>query len=127
MDTVHVFLSTGRFRSFAEMRLFIDPSYIEDGDRVASAFMREVGLSGYEPGCIEAICRPQAVPLAGLLSGASYSHQWLPRLDGSRLADAAICVFVPNRARHPERCSLEYLGAFGYTARESRRTSGFPR
>jgi hypothetical protein len=116
MDMVHVFVSTGRFRSFAELRSFIDQSYTEDGDGVASAFMREVGLSGYEPGCIEAICHPQAVPLAVLLSGVSYSNQWLSRLDVGRLADAAICVLAPNRVRHPERCSLEYLGAFRYTA-----------
>ena len=104
---VHIFVSTGRFHSSAEMRLFIDQSYTEDGEAVVSAFMREVGLSGYEPGCIEAIYRPQVVPLAELLSGASYSDQWLPGLGGSRLADAAICVFTPNRIRHPERCSLE--------------------
>jgi hypothetical protein len=71
--------------------------------------------SAYEPGCIEVIFRPQAVPLAELLSGASYSEQWLPGLDVSGLADAAICVFAPNRVRHPERCSLQYLGAFRYT------------
>jgi len=30
------------------------------------------------------------------------------------LADAAICMFNPNVAEHPEKCSLEYLGALEY-------------
>jgi hypothetical protein len=117
MDTVHVFISTGRFRSFDEMRAYIDETYTEDGDGVPSAFMREVGLSGYEPGCIEAIPSESGrpIPLADLLAEASYADQWLPGLDGSRLADAAICVFTPNRLARPEGCSLEYVGAFDYT------------
>src|SRR4051794_38626833 len=116
METVYVFISTGRFRSFDEMRGYIDQTYTEDGDGIPSAFMREVGMSEYEPGCIEAMPSESgsAVPLSELLAGASYSDQWLPHLDGSRLADAAVCVFAPNRAEHPEGCSLEYVGAFSY-------------
>lgn len=116
MDTVHIFISTGRFRSFQEMRAYIDETYTEDGDGIPSAFMREVGLSEYEPGCIEAISSESGspVPLSELLAGASYCDQWLPRLDRSLLADAAICVFAPNRVEHPGCCSLVYLGAFGY-------------
>jgi hypothetical protein len=118
VDTVHVFISTGHFRSFDEMRAYIDEKYTEDGDGIPSAFMQEVGLSEYEPGCIEAISSESgsAVPLSELLAGASYSDQWLPHLDRSRLADAAICLFAPNRADHPESCSLEYVGTFPYSA-----------
>jgi immunity protein 22 of polymorphic toxin system len=116
METVHVFVSTGRFRSFQEMRAFIDQTYTEDGDGVPSAFMREVGLSSYEPGCIEAIHREQVVALSQLLARASYGDQWVPQLDGSLRADAAICVFAPNAVAHPHRSSLEYVGAFEYRA-----------
>jgi Immunity protein 22 len=114
-DMVHIFVSTGRFRSFEEMRTYIDKTYTEDGDGIPSEFMREVGLSQYEPGCIEAILSESGtpVPLAELLAGASYSEQWLPHLDGTRRADAAICVLAPNRIEHPAGGSLEYLGAFG--------------
>jgi hypothetical protein len=114
VDTVHVFISTGRFRSFAEMRAFVEETYTEDGDGVPSAFMREVGLSGYEPGCIECVHRPAPVPLAELLAGASYSDQWLPQIPGGWLADAAICVFAPNHMSQPADSSLEHVGAFGY-------------
>ena len=116
MDTVHIFISTGRFRSFDQMRDYIDETYTEDGDEVPSAFMDEVGLSEYEPGCIEAIPSESGrpVPLLELLAGASYSDQWLPQLEGSRLADAAICVFAPNQVERPGECSLEYLGAYKY-------------
>lgn len=116
METVHVFISTGRFRSFNEMRAYIDKTYTEDGDGVPSSFIREVDLSEYEPGCIEAVNSRSGspVPLRDLLRGASYSDQWLPCLDGARLADAAICAFAPNRLARPECCSLEYVGAFAY-------------
>jgi hypothetical protein len=114
MATVHVFVSTGRFRSFDEMRKFIDPTYTENGDMVPSVFMEEVGLSCYEPRCIEAIHLGRRVTLSELLAGASCAEQWLPRLDCSRIADAAICVFEPNMVAHPRRSSLEYVGAFEY-------------
>jgi hypothetical protein len=116
VDRVHVFVSTGRFRSLAELRAYIDETYTEDGDGIPSAFMEEVGLSEYEPGCIEAVPSDSGspVPLADLLAGASYADQWLPLLDGSRLADAAVCLYPPNVADRPADCSLEYLGAFPY-------------
>jgi hypothetical protein len=43
MDTVHVLISTGRFKSSHEMRSYIDETYTDDGDGIPSAFMREVG------------------------------------------------------------------------------------
>ena len=114
METVHIFISSGKFRTFEEMRAFVEQTYTEDGDGVPSLFMREVGLSGYEPGCIECLHRRRPVPLTELLAGASYSEQWLPGLDGSWLADSAICVFAPNEVRHPHTNSLDYVGAFEY-------------
>jgi hypothetical protein len=114
MGTVHVFISTGQFRSFKQMRVFIDPTYTEDGDEIPSPFMREVGLSVYEPMCIEAIHSEQIVTLPNLLEGASYSDQLLRQLDGTRWADAAICVFSPNEVETPKGSSLEYSGAFQY-------------
>jgi hypothetical protein len=103
-DMVHVFVTTGRFRSIEEMQSYLDESYTEEGDGIPSAFMREVGLSEYEPNCIESLLSATGtpIPLSELLAGASYSDQWLPHLDGSRRADAAVCVFAPNRVGHPE-------------------------
>lgn len=119
METVHVFISTGRFRSLAEMREYIDVAYDEDdedGEGEDSAFMTEVGLEEYEPGLIEAVpsASGRPVPLSELLAAASYADQWLPQLDGTRLADAAVCVYPPNVVADPAGCSLEYLGAFEY-------------
>lgn len=114
MPTGHLFLSIGRFRSFEEMRSFIEASYTEDGDAVPSEFMREVQLSHYEPGCIEAIFGGLALPLRELLLDASYSQQWLTRFDETRQADSAICVFEPNLVHNPEGCSLDYCGSFAY-------------
>lgn len=114
MKQAHVFISTGRFRSLAEMRSFIDQRYTEDGDAIPPPFMREIELRNYDPGCIEAIHADQPEPLANLLSKASYADQWLPGVDASRTADSAICIFAPNRVRQANESSLEYLGAFDY-------------
>lgn len=122
MPEVHVFISCGRFRSFEQLRAFIDPEYTEDGDAVPSAFAREVGLSRYEPDCIEAEHVGTPTSVNSLLEGASYAEDWLWRADGSKQADAAICVFPPNHMRSPRACSLEYLGAFEY--RDGRRSGG---
>jgi hypothetical protein len=73
MATVHVFVSTGRFRSRDEVREFVDETYDEDGEGTPSPFMAEVGLTDHEPACIEAIHRDRPVPLADLLAGASYA------------------------------------------------------
>ncbi len=100
MATVYVFVSTGRFHSFEEMRRFLAETYTDDGDGIPSPFMREVGLSEYEPMCIEAIHSERPLPLPELLAGASWSDHWLPRLVVSQPADAAICVFEPNRVDH---------------------------
>ena len=114
MATMHMFVSTGRFRSFEEMRRFIDETYTDDGDGIPSAFMQEVGLSGYERGCIEVLHSEAPIDVTELLSEASYSNEWQPRVSSSRVADSAICVFEPNTLRHPRGCSLDYLGAFEY-------------
>jgi hypothetical protein len=112
--TVHVFVSTGRFRSADEVRAFVDETYDEDGEGIPSPFMAEVGLTDYEPACIEVIHRGHPVPLAELLAGASYAEQWFTRLPADRTADAAVCLFAPNVVEHPEGSSLEYCGAFEY-------------
>ena len=117
MGKVHVFISTGRFRSFEDMRAFIDKTYTEDGDGVPSQFIGEVGLTGYEPGCIKAIHEGAPTALATLLAGASYADQWLPNVDGLRVADSAICVFAPNRVARPNDSSLEYVGTYEYGGR----------
>jgi hypothetical protein len=114
MDKVHVFISTGRFHSFDEMRSFVEQTYTEDGESIPSPFGREVYQSWYEPGCIECMHRFSAIPITELLANSSYSDQWLPYLKTSEVADAAICVFSPNRIEYPEGSTLKYLGSFKY-------------
>jgi hypothetical protein len=119
LETVHVFVSAGRFHSPDELRAFLDPTYTEGGEMIPSAFMREVQLSGYEPGGIEALHAGQPVSLFELLAKASYAENWIQQLDSPnndrRLADAAVCVFPPNRVGSAAGCSMEYLGALVYT------------
>lgn len=112
METVHVFISTGRFHSFEEIRAYIDKAYTNDGEGIDSPFITETGLEDYEPMCIESVASEtgQPMPLTELLEGASWLYKWLGQFDREHLADAAICVFPPNTMEHPEGCSLEYLG-----------------
>ena len=117
METVHIFISTGRFKSFEEMRAFVDETYPEDGDGVPSEFIREVGLTEYEPGSIECEHRDSPIPLSEFLVRALYSNQWMPQLDRSQLAqtaDALICVFEPIKVARPHQCSIEHLGGFEF-------------
>jgi hypothetical protein len=122
MKSVHVFISSGRFCTIDEMRAYIDETYTDDGDGLPSEFIDEVALDEYEPHCIEAIVSSTGapLPLSELLIGASFHEQWLPQVDGSRTADAAICVYPPNIVDDPEGCSLEYVGAFNYRGVPSR-------
>ena len=114
MDTVHVFVSIGRFRSFDEMRTFVEQTYTEEGDGIPSPFAVEVVQLWYEPGCIECLHRPTPIPVLVLFAEASYSDQWLPTLASSEIADAAICVFTPNVIEQPAGTSLKYMGTFKY-------------
>lgn len=116
-ESVHIFISTGRFKSFEVLREFIDETYDHDGNGIPSQFMIEVGVIEYEPMCIEAISSDtgQPISLTQLLQGASYADRWLLHIDSSVLADAAICVFEPNQLSHPERSSLAYLGCLPFT------------
>jgi len=114
MPTVHVFVSTGRFSSFAEMRKFIDPTYTDDGDMVPSPFINEVRLTSYEPECIEAVHAPGPKPLHDLLHGVSHGEQWLHLVDPSVVASEAICVFEPNHPIRPTESSMHYCGRYYY-------------
>ena len=118
LEPVHVFVSAGRFHTGEELRAFVDPTYNPAGELLPSAFMREVKLSSYEPGCIEAVRVERPVPLAELLAGMSYAELWLEQVLESEndppSVDAAVCVFAPNRVGNPKDSSLAYLGMFEY-------------
>ena len=118
MPHVYLFASSGRFASWDALRAHIDPCYGPGGDALDSPFMRETGLTNFEPGCIEAIWAESGQPeaLADLLRDASYSALWLDAAlaQAARLgvtqADALIGVFDPNELATPEGSSLRYLG-----------------
>ena len=113
-ETVHVFASTGRFSSFEEICNYVHETYDKDGNGSPSPFIREVGLSNYEPACIEAIPTDDGrlANLRTLLDGSSYSEQWLSQVDTFTMADAAICVFPPNKLASPEKATVQYVGVF---------------
>ncbi|MEV7023304.1 hypothetical protein [Kitasatospora sp. NPDC093558] len=120
-SVVHVFLSRGRFSSFEDIRDYVDEGWSEDGDAEPSVFTLEAGIAELEPMCVEAIHAQDDGHLAPvapevLLREASYADQWLPQVESTELADAAICVFAPNVVTNPHGTSLHYLGRFTYRA-----------
>jgi hypothetical protein len=115
MPIVHIFSSSNRFTSYEALQAFVLPTYSEEGERIDSLFMREVGFTEYEPMSIESVHSERAQPLADLLASASYSEQWFSRLVGSSEANSAVCVFSPNKIIHPERSSMNYFGAICYS------------
>src|SRR4051794_27765300 len=106
MLTVYIFASRGQFTSREALQAFVTPTYSEEGDRVDSSFMREVGFTRYEPMCIESIHSTISQPLSALLARTSYAHQWLLKLVDSVDADSAVCVFSPNIVTRPESSSM---------------------
>ena len=116
MPVVHVFASTGVFRSPEALSAYINQRYNDDGDTVESAFMREVRLTAYEPMSIESVCAEASTSLRELLLGASYAEKWLALVPSNIEATEAICVFEPNVVADPPGCRMQYHGAFRYSA-----------
>jgi len=69
MSSVHVFVSSGRFRSLREMSEFANHTYTNDGDSVPSRFATEVDLSHYEPATIEIPHSESGVPGGSIVCG----------------------------------------------------------
>ncbi|WP_282700544.1 hypothetical protein [Streptomyces sp. CC219B] len=118
---VHAFLSHGRFSSYEDIRAHVDAGWSENGDAEPSVFMREAGIVELEPMCVEAVHAADDGHLAPvapevLLRGASYADQWLPQVESTEPADAAICVFAPHVVTNPHGTALHYLGRFTYRA-----------
>ena len=112
---VHIFISKGRFQSMEQLRKFVDETYTEDGDTEPSPFNNEVRISSFSPDHLQAIHKPQAVPVRELLATAPHADQFLTKVTAEKVANVAICVYAPNVVRSPSSASIEYLGAFDYT------------
>ena len=113
MATAYVFVASGRFASFDEIRRFTEPTYTDDGEYVESPFNAEVGLENYTPLCFECVYESEPMALGALLR-VSYSEQWIHLLDPTVHASEAICVYAPNAVTRPERSSMRFCGAFSY-------------
>lgn len=111
---VHIFVALGRFGDANELSDFVEPDYSDNGDLIGSQFMREIGLESYEPMAIEREFYPRSIALLSALAGFSYSRQFpLVRLADTSI-DSIVCVYAPNSVQHPNRSSLDYVGAFTY-------------
>jgi len=114
MPILHLFISKGRFNSEEELDQYIKPEYTDDGDKINSPFMKEVGLSSFEPGCIEATFESEECEIIELLEGSSYEEQWLNSVPENLKANVAVTVYEPNVLTSPNLCTLEYLGGYNY-------------
>jgi hypothetical protein len=81
---------------------------------VPSRFMRDVGLHGWTPACVEIIVSPEPRPFETLVRNASYAEQWLPQVRDASGGEIAVCVYHPNVLDRPARAAFEFVGAYGY-------------
>lgn len=114
MKLVHVFASTENFASEADLTRFVGPTYTPDGEEIPSRFGNEVGLSSYEPACIECMVSDTPSKISDLLSGVSYGRSWAHAIGAEASFCAAVCIFPPNLVATPERSSIQYLGAYEF-------------
>lgn len=114
MQLVHVFASSEIFATSADLTRFVRPTYTADGDEIPSRFGKDVGLSSYEPACIECMVSDTPRKISDLLSGASYGQSWAHTLRTEDSFCAAVCIFPPNVVVAPERSSLQYFGAYEF-------------
>jgi len=117
MPQVHVFASCASYTSEQAWQHYLMPGSTDDGELAPSQFMLETGLADFEPGCIESVMVATPQTLEALLDGVSYGESWLDAACAQvagNLFSSCVCVFAPNTLAHPQRCSLNYLGAFHY-------------
>jgi hypothetical protein len=101
MPSVLVFSSVGSFHAASELDAYVRPTYDEDGIVKVSDFMQEVGLSEYEPSCIEAVWEERAVPLRELIESSSYFEQWAHLVPEILCVDSVVLVYAPNVVADP--------------------------
>lgn len=118
MSSVLLFSAKKAFHSEKALRAYLHPSYSRDGDMMASDFMREVGLKGYEPMCIEAVREPRPTSLKSMLAGFSYSEQWAHLVAEDSSIDTIVLVYSPNIVTRPEGAlRLKFHAAFPYSSK----------
>lgn len=113
-DTVTILWSCGEGLDLAGLMARNAPVYDDDGDCLWTSFMTQIGLSGYEPQCIEHLIAPAPVPLRSLLAEASWAELWLDALPEQIRADAAICYFEPNHPTSPSAGTMQALGPYDF-------------
>ena len=111
---VYVFTSLGVFKSPDALRLYIDPTYTEDGDMINSFFITETRLSNYNPMCIESEFFSSPVSLPHALGGFSYSDKWLIKIGTTSTIDSAILVYNPNIIVNTKISKLTFQGHFSF-------------
>jgi hypothetical protein len=116
MSVLHLYISSGRFSSEEELDDFIQPSYDENGEKIDSVFMDEVGLTSFEPACIEATFEEREVNIIELLEGSSYQDQWLELVPNDLSGNVALTIYEPNLLSKPKSCSLVYVGSYNYVS-----------
>jgi len=107
----HLFAGAVRFADIEALLAFLHaPVAGPDASGVwPSEFGREAGLSAaeYDSGGIAFALADVAEPVRNLLADHRYSEAWPC---GGAVANLAVLVYPPNRLRHPDCCSLPYLG-----------------
>ena len=114
MPVVHIYIADEESILEEDVYAYVNATYTEDGEQIDSHFMRDIGLTDHEPGCIELVIDPTPLPLPHLLEGCSYVDQWISQLPVDDCARVAVCVYEPNVVADPTNSKYRYVGGYGY-------------
>jgi hypothetical protein len=114
MSYVHVFAGMDKSMDAVRLGAYLDATYNEDGDRLNSLFLDEVGITDYEPQAIESMIADVAAPLRRMVDGSSYLALWqagLPEIT----ARYVILVYARNVITRTDTTLVRYVGRFDFT------------
>ncbi|PCJ38452.1 MAG: hypothetical protein COA99_12020 [Moraxellaceae bacterium] len=117
MAKLHIFVSADKFHSAFALNDYLQPSYNAAGEVVASKFMKEIGLLGFEPMAIEASFKEKVESVRKLIAGFPFEEAWSGLIEESLTANIAIAVYEPNIVSSPENAGIQYLGCYNYDDR----------
>ncbi len=114
MNYVHVFIGMDASVDPSQLRTYLRATYSEDGDRLNSVFLNEVGIADYEPQAIESAAVGESGPLRKILAGSSYLALWQAGLPDIA-ARYFVLLFAPNVITRTNTTLVHYIGKFDFT------------
>ena len=113
MQYVHIFVGKDNLIKLDDINTYCDPIYTEDGDRIDSKFFSEIGLTHYEPACIERVVVGKDIDIADALLPCSFSSRWIHLLP-KMIITHSILIYRPNEITKVNTTMVRYIGKYEF-------------